>query len=122
MAKFASIEVLDAALGVVAQATRLVVVSGQPADHAAAVAGRLAEAGVASGDFTAGPGDNGGRRLIVAAKAGLPALASGTADHIALLAEPGQRLLYVTTCPPQAVSAGTVVTLNAWQIDIGAPF
>ena len=35
MAKFASIEVLDAALAVVAGATRLVVLSGQPADYAA---------------------------------------------------------------------------------------
>lgn len=122
MAKFASIEVLDAALAVVAGATRLVVLSGQPASHAAAIAGRLAEASVAPADFTIAAGEAGGRQLTVAAKAGLPALASGTADHVALLDGPGQRLLYVTTCPPQAVNAGTDVSLTTWQIEIGAPF
>ena len=122
MAKFASIEVLDAALAVVAGATRLVVLSGQPADYAQADAGRLAQASVAGSDFSVADGDNGSRRLTVAAQAGLLAQASGTADHVALLDGPGQRLIYVTTCHPHPISAGTTVSVHAWQIEIGAPF
>ena len=121
MAKFASNDVMDAALAVVASANRLVVLAGQPGSYAAADSGRLAEAPVASADFATGAASNGGRRLSVAAKAGLTALANGTADHVALLDETGQRLLYVTTCPAQALVAGGSITVAAWQVEIGAP-
>jgi hypothetical protein len=121
MAKFASNDVFDAALAVVAGATRMVLLPGQPASHAAAVAARLAEVAVVPGDFSIGAGSGGGRRLTVAARAGLIALANGTADHVALLDGPGQRLLYVTTCPPQPLMAGGSVAVAAWQVEIGAP-
>jgi hypothetical protein len=121
MAKFASNDVMDAALAVVAGANRLVVLAGQPASYAAADAGRLAEAQVAPADFTAGPASGGGRQLGVAAKSGLTALANGTANHVALLDGVGQRLLYVTTCPAQALVAGGAITVAAWTVEIGAP-
>lgn len=121
MPKFASNDVLDAALAVVAGATRLLLLPGQPADHATAVAARLAEVAVVPGDFAVSAGSNGGRRLTVAARAGLIAMASGTADHVALIDGPGQRLLYVTTCPPQPLLAGASVSVATWQVEIGAP-
>lgn len=121
MAKFASSDVLDGSLNIVRGATRMVALTGQPADYAAADAGRLAEASLASGDFTLAAGDVSGRKVSIAAKAGLAVIAPGTADHIALLDGAGARLLYVTTCPAQALVAGGTVTIAGWNIEIGAP-
>jgi hypothetical protein len=121
MPRFASNEVMDAALQVVAGATRLVVTAGQPASYAAADSGRLAEAAVTLADFQFGAGAAGGRRLTVAAKAGLIALANGTADHVALLDGASGRLLYVTTCPARPLLAGAPLDVAAWHIEIGAP-
>lgn len=121
MAKFASDDVLDAALAVVASADRMVVLSGQPASYAAATASPLAQASVAPADFSLAPGTGGGRRLAVAARAGLVAQAAGTADHVALLDTVGQRLLYVTTCPDQPLLAGSPLNVAGWQVEIGAP-
>jgi hypothetical protein len=121
MAKFASNEVLDAALAVVAGASRMVVLAGQPASFAAAVAAALADVAVGPADFSLGAGSNGARRLNVAGRAGLVAQAGGTADHVALLDMAGQRLLYVTTCAAQPLLAGSPLQVAAWQVEIGAP-
>ncbi len=121
MPKFASTDVLDGSLNIVRGATRMVAVSGQPASYAAADAGRLAEASLASEDFTLAAGDISGRKVTVAARAGLPVIAAGTADHVALLDAATSRLLYVTTCPAQALVAGGTVSIASWSIEIGAP-
>lgn len=121
MAKFASTEVLDAGLAVVASANLIVVTAGQPASFAAATAGALASAVMTPGDFSLGAGNGGGRRLSVAARPGLIAGAAGTADHVALLDGAGQRLLYVTTCPAQPLLAGGAVNVAGWQVEFGAP-
>ena len=121
MAKFASFDVLDAALAVVASANRLVVVAGQPADYAAAAADPLAQTPVAPADFSITAGSSGGRRLVVAAQAGLVAEAAGTADHVALIDTAGQRLIYVTTCPAEPLVAGSAVVVASWDVEIGAP-
>lgn len=121
MAKFASNEVLDAALAVVAGANRMLLLAGQPASYAAAMAGALADATMLAGDFNLAAGSGGARRLSVAARAGLVAQAAGTADHVALVDEVGQRLLYVTTCPDQPLIAGRSLQVASWQVEIGAP-
>lgn len=121
MGKFASAEVLDGSLAVVSMATRLVALSGQPADFAAANGGRLAEAVLAGGDFTLAAGDISGRKVSIAAKSGLAVIAAGTADHVALLDAANSRLLYVTTCPAQALVAGGTVSIAGWSVEIGAP-
>jgi hypothetical protein len=121
MPKFASNDVLDGSLVVASAATRMVAVNGQPASFAAAVAGSLTEATLTSGDFAIGPGDISGRKVTVAAKSGLAVTAAGTADHIALLDVAGSRLLYVTTCPAQALVPGGTVNIASWSIEIGAP-
>jgi hypothetical protein len=121
MAKFASNDVLDGSLNVVRTATRMVAVNGQPASYAAADAGRLAEAAMVAGDFTLAAGAISGRQLSVAAKSGLSVIAAGTADHVALLDAAGARLLYVTTCPAQALVGGGQVSIAGWSIEIGAP-
>ncbi len=121
MAKYANPLALDAALAVVARATRLVVTAGQPASVAAADASRLAETSLAPVDFTLADGEAGGRRLTVAGKAGLVALATGTADHVALIDDAAVQLLHVTLCQPQPLLAGTALTVQGWDFAIGAP-
>ena len=121
MPKFASNEVLDGSLAVASSATRLVAMNGQPASFAAANAGKLAEATLTGIDFAIAAGDVSGRKLTVAAKTGLAVIAPGTADHVALLDITGSRLLYVTTCPAQALVSGGTVSIAAWSIEVGAP-
>jgi hypothetical protein len=119
--KFSSTQVLDGALNVVRTATRMVAVSGQPANYAAADTGRLSEAALTTADFTLAAGDISGRKVTIAAKSGLSVIAPGTADHIALLDPVSSTLLYVTTCPAQALVAGGTVSLASWQIEINQP-
>jgi hypothetical protein len=121
MAKFASNDVLDGSLIVVSGATRMVATNGQPASFAAANSGKLAEAALTVGDFSLAAGDVSGRKVTVAAKSGLAVIAAGTADHVALLDVAGSRLLYVTTCPAQALAAGGTVSIASWAVEIGAP-
>lgn len=121
MPKFASTDVLDGSLIVASGATRMVATNGQPASFAAANSGKLAEAPLTSADFSFAAGDLSGRKVTVAAKSGLAVVAAGTADHVALLDVAGARLLYVTTCPSQALVAGGTVSIASWNIEIGAP-
>ena len=121
MSKFANNDVIDGTLTVVATATRMVAVSGQPANYAAADAGKLAEVTLSGGDFTLAAGDISGRKVTVAAKNGLSVIAAGTADHVALLDPTLSKLLYVTTCPAQALVGGGTVSIASWAVEVGAP-
>jgi hypothetical protein len=121
MGKWVAAEVLDGALQRVAGATGMFAVSGQPTNYAEAIAGKLAEAALAAGDFLLAPGDVSGRKVTVAGKSGVSVAVSGLADHVALVDLAGSRLLYVTTCPPQAISAGGTVSFDPWSVEIGAP-
>lgn len=123
MAKFASDTVMDAALGVVDNATRLVVTSAQPANFAGIAAVALADvaltAGAGNGDYTLANGDTSGRKLTVAAQSAVPIDSSGTATHVCL--DDGTTLLYVTTCTSQALTAAGTVDVPAWDIEIADP-
>lgn len=121
MAKFANTDVLDGSLNIVSAATLMVALNGQPASYGAALAGRLAEAVLTSGDFALSAGDISGRKISIAARSGLPVLAAATADHIALLDVAGSRLLYVTTCPAQALVTGGLVSIAGWSVEIATP-
>lgn len=121
MAKFANTDVLDGSLNIVSTATLMVALDGQPASYAAAFAGRLAEAVLTSGDFALSAGDISGRKISIAARSGLPVLAAATADHVALLDVAGSRLLYVTTCPAQALVTGGLVSIAGWSVEIATP-
>lgn len=121
MPKVASTDVLDGSLNIVRQANRLVALAAEPASFAAANTGKLAEATLASVDFTLAAGDVSGRKVTIAAKTGLSVLAAGTANHVALLDATTSRLLYVTTCPAQSLAAGGVVSIAPWSIEIAAP-
>ena len=121
MAKAVSNEVLDGALNVVAQATRMVAVSGQPANFAAANTGKLAEAVMIPADYALAAGTVSGRQVTIAGKSGASVIAAGTADHVALLDPATSRLLYVTTCPAQALPVGGTVNFAGWAVEINAP-
>lgn len=119
MAKAVADDVLDGALAVIRQATRMVAVAGQPANYTAANNGRLVDVALVAGDYTVSDGTVNGRRVAIGPKNGVNVFAAGTADHIALL--DGTRLLYVTTCPTQALVAGGTVNFAGWDIEIGDP-
>jgi hypothetical protein len=121
MGKFVNSDVLDSALNAVAGATRMVALNGQPATFAVAEAGKLAEVTLTGADFTLAAGDISGRKVSVAGKTGLGVIAAGTADHVALLDPVTSKLLYVTTCPVQALALGGTVGIAGWAIEIGAP-
>ncbi|QXQ05509.1 hypothetical protein KX816_14885 [Sphingosinicellaceae bacterium] len=119
MGKYVNPVVLDGALGIVTTATRMVALSGEPADYAAANAGKLAESALTTADFTIAAGDISGRKVTVAAKSGLTVTTAGTADHIALL--DGSSLLYVTTCPTQGLPSGGTLSIGTWAVEISSP-
>lgn len=121
MGKWVAGDVLDGALQVITGATRMVALAGQPTDYASALSGSLANVTLAAGDFALAEGDVSGRKVSVAAKAGVSVVAAGTADHVALLDSAGSRLLYVTTCPSQTLPLGGSVNFAGWTVEIAAP-
>ncbi len=122
MGKYANTDVLDGALNIVKlNATTMIAMSGQPATYAAATAGKLCETPMTTADFTLAAGDISGRKVTVGAKSGLAVEAAGTADHVALLDPTNSRLLYVTTCPAQALPIGGTVSFAPWSVEVNNP-
>jgi hypothetical protein len=80
-----------------------------------------AAAAMLPADFTQANGDVDGRKHAVAQKADVAIHTSGTADHVALVDDAQRRLLDVTTCTPQALTAGGTVTFPTWDHEIGDP-
>jgi len=46
---------------------------------------------------------------------------TGTANHVALLDVANSRVLYVTTCTAQGLTAGQTVTFGSWDVEINDP-
>ena len=115
MAKSAHIDVLDGLGGVVkANCNLMIACSAEPTTRTQAVTTyALADVAMATGDFTPAT-DGAGRKLTVAAKSGVTVDVGGSATHIAFV--DGARLLYVTTCTPQTLTAGN--TANFPAVDI----
>ncbi len=123
MAKIVHDDVLDGAFDVLDQANLMIACSTQPTTRAEAVT-TYALADVAmtiNTDYTKANGDTNGRKVTVAAKSSVLIDTSGTATHIALV--DGTRLLYVTTCTSQALTANGSNTVNfpAWDVEIADP-
>src|SRR5262245_28433545 len=119
MAKFTDDTVLEAALAKVATATKMTVTTTQPANFAGIAAVKLGEAtltaGVGGASFSAyADGDVSGRKITVAAKSGISATASGSAQHVCL--DDGTRLLHVTTVAAQSVSSGNTINVAAYDV------
>ena len=122
MAKWANDLVMDAALDYIAAADRLFVCSNQPATYAEASATYdLATHILTGGDFAKANGDTNGRKVTVAAQAGITIDHNGNGQHIALGKSGTTELTYVTTCTLQALVAGGTVDVPAFDIEIADP-
>lgn len=124
MAKATPDAVLDKILDEIATATKEVACSAQPTTYTEANATyALADVVIDSGDFTKANGDTSGRKVTVAAQAGVLIDASDTATHVALVRTADSTLLYVTTCTSQALVANgsNTVSFPAWDIEIADP-
>lgn len=125
MAKTVHDDVLDGALNIVKNnCTRMTACSAQPTTYTEGNATyALADVTMASADFTNANGDTSGRKTTVAAKSSVLIDTSGSATHIALLDVTNSKLLYVTTCTTQALTANGSNTVNfpAWDIEIADP-
>lgn len=125
MAKATPDDVLDATLNEIALADTQYVCSDQPANFAAIAAVALADVtltpGDGNGDFTVGDGDTSGRKVAVSPQSAVPIDASGDADHLVLALAGSSRLLYVTTCTPQTLTAGGTVNVPTWDVEIADP-
>jgi hypothetical protein len=119
MGKAVDNTVLDGALNIIDNATRMVACSAEPANFAGIAAVALADVTLAGGDFTDADGDTSGRKVTVAAKSGVTVDSTGTATHVTL--DDGATLLYVTTCTSQALTSGNTVNFPAWDIEIADP-
>ena len=123
MAKTVHDDVLDGAFDVLDQGNLMIACTTQPTSRTEAVT-TYALADVAltvNTDYTKANGDVSGRKVTVAAKSSVLIDTSGTATHIAIV--DGTRLLYVTTCTSQALTANGSNTVNfpAWDIEIADP-
>lgn len=115
--------VLDGAIAVLDNGTRLTVLSGEPANFAGIAAVLLAEvaitAGVGNGDWTKGNGDVSGRKATLAAQSAVDIDADGTATHVGI--DDGSTLLSVTTCTSQALTSGGTVDVGAFDHEWADP-
>ena len=126
MAKWTADRCFDAMLNDIATSVQLCLCVGQPADYTEATDtlgvgnGKAVALSPMSGvDYTVGDGDTSGRKNAVAAKSDLDVLATGTADHVALVT--ASELLYVTTTPTQSVLNGAKVSVGGWDIEVADP-
>lgn len=121
MAKSVHNDVLDGAFDVLDQANLMIACNAEPTTRTEAVT-TFALADVAmtvNTDYTKADGDVSGRKCTIAAKSGVTVDTTGTATHIALV--DGTRLLYVTTCTSQALTAANTVSFPAWKVEIADP-
>jgi len=124
MAKSIHDDVLDQALNYVKNnGTRLCVCSTEPTTHTQALTTyMLAIKTIADTDYT-GPsaGDISGRKIRVNAASSVSVTNSGDAQHVALVDFANSKLLAVTTCTLQTLTAGNLVNVPAWDIEIADP-
>ena len=126
MAKYANDGLMDAGLGYLAECDLLAVCSAQPTTYAEATSTyKLADialtAGAGNGDFTLANGDTSGRKLTIAQQANIDIDSSGTATHVALVKSGDTTLRLVTTCTSQVLTAGSTVTVPAFDDEILDP-
>lgn len=121
MSKSVHDDVLDGAFDVLDQADLMTVCSAEPTTRTEAITTfKLADIAMTPNtDYTKANGTVSGRKVTVAAKSGVTVDSSGTATHVALV--DATRLLYVTTCTSQALTAANTVNFPAWAIEIADP-
>lgn len=123
MPKHAPDATLDAAFLHIAGSSHMHAISSYSvgASYAAVVAASLADVAMADVDFTRADGDTSGRKVTVAAKAGVPIDATGTATHVALVKASDNTVRYVTTCGSLLLTSGGLVNFPAWEVEVADP-
>lgn len=123
MGKIAHDDVLDGSLNIIKNnATRVCVCSTQPTTYAEAITTyKLAIKTISSSDFTGPADDTSGRKLTSVQHSAITVDASGDAQHIAYCDSANSKLLLVTTCTLQTLTAGNTVTIPAWKDNIQDP-
>lgn len=127
MAKSAHNDVLDALLLYIADnCKKITVCSAEPTTYAEAnatyaLADVTTTEGTGGGDFSVANGDVSGRKLTVAQQATVTVDTTGTATHVALLDVDNSKLLFVTTCTSQSLTAANTVTIPAFDIEVADP-
>lgn len=121
MGKSCHNDFLDGAHNILkSNANLMCVCTSEPTTRAEAVSTyKLASVAMASGDFTIGEGSPNGREVAVGAKNSVSIDSTGSAQHIALV--DGTRLLYVTTCTKQSLTAANKVNIPGWLITLADP-
>ncbi len=120
MAKYVADAVMDLLLNGIAAGNIMTVCSAQPTNRTEAVTTyALADVALAGGDFTNANGDSSGRKVTIAQKANVTIDANGTATHVSIC--DGANLLLVTTCTPQALTAGGTVTIPTFKDEVADP-
>jgi hypothetical protein len=123
MAKSVHDDVLDQALSYIkSNATRICVDNAEPTTYTQAeTTYMLVIKTITSTDFT-GPanGDTSGRKLTSNQHSLVTVTNSGTASHIAFTVN-GSKLLFVTTCSNQSLTATNTVTIPAWDMELADP-
>jgi len=126
MGKSVHDDVLDGALEIIKSNANLITVCSsepttrdQATKEAASSGFKLADVAVSSADFTIENGSSGGRKITVGAQNSVSVDDSGSAQHVALC--DGTRLLLVTTCTKQALTAGNKVNIPTFKDTIGDP-
>lgn len=121
MAKSLHNDVLDAPADVIDQADLMTVCSAEPTTRTEATTTfKLADVAMTPNtDYTKADGDVSGRKVTVAAKSGVTVDSSGTATHVALV--DATRLLAVTTCTSQALTATNTMNFPAWKAEFADP-
>ena len=121
MAKFLHDDVLDGALNIIKNNANLMTVcNAQPTTRTEAITTfKLADVAVATGDFTIANGDTNGRKITCAAKNAVPIDTDGNAQYYALV--DATRLLLVSSCDPQQLTAGGTADFPAWKYETASP-
>jgi hypothetical protein len=133
MAKSISHAALDAAFAYIAErGDTLVLCAGAPesaeealtpAGEGGRMLGRAAMVpGLGNGDFSLAPGVTSGRRLVVRGRERVAVVASGCADHLALVAAATGEVLVVTElAEPCEMHEGGTVTVRGFSDEIADP-
>ena len=121
MGKTVHDDVLDAMLDEIALANIMTACALEPTTRTEAITtNKLADVAMTPGtDYTVGEGDSNGRKVAMVAKSDVTVDTTGTADHVALC--DGTRLLYVTTCTGQLLTASNTVDFPTWDVEVADP-
>lgn len=133
MGKFISTGVNDATADeIIANASKLIICSGQPTDYADATTlidttgKKLGETTVSGSDFSKAAGSPNGRKLTVGLKDNIAIDAAGsglTWDHVALVDDANSKLLLVNTLNNARTDINDTDTVksNSFELTVSAP-